>query len=172
MSRGTLDDLYLDWLYNQVVVEPQRLKYWRLLRQLYKTEFTYFVPNDGNRAEDGKDLRYEWADRCGIVPTQSWLDLGCSFLEMMIALSRRMCFEAEETPEYWFWHLLKNLGFDQFHDHRSFPRHEIASKVRAVLARTYDMTGNGGLFPLQHPSKDQRKVELWYQMSEYLLQDL
>lgn len=171
MPRGTLDDIYLEWLYDQVIVKNQRLSYWKLLRQLYKTEFTWFVPNDGNRAEDGKALRREWADSCGLEPDGAWMRLGCSFLEMLIALARRMEFEAEETPEFWFWHLIENLGFEDYNDHRSYPRSLVAQRLRIVNDRLYDMTGNGGLFPLRRPSKDQRRVEIWYQMSEYLLQD-
>jgi hypothetical protein len=40
-----------------------------------------------------------------------------------------------------------------------------------VIWRTYDRRGHGGLFPLQRSNRDQRRVEIWYQLSEYLLQD-
>lgn len=172
MERGTFDDLYLEWLYNQVVVEPQKLSYWRLMRHLYSTEFTWFVPNDDNRAADGRDLRVEWADGAHIDPPARWLQLGCSVLEMLIALARHMEFEAEETPEYWFWHLMENLGFQGYHDKGGYSSHDVTRRLKILVDRLYDHTGRGGLFPLRSPSKDQRKVELWYQMSEYLLQDL
>src|SRR5687768_4397946 len=171
MADGTLDDLYLAWLYEQVV-RPQRLTYWSLLRQLYKIEFTWFVPNDGNRAEDGKDLRHEWQDRLGIPVDPDWMKLPCSFLEMLVALSRRMEFEAEESPEYWFFDLLENLGFQGYHDNSGYSRNDVTRQVQIVLDRQYDKNGRGGLFPIIDTSKDQRRVELWYQMSEYLLQGL
>ena len=37
-----------------------------------------------------------------------------------------------------------------------------------MLAREYSDNGHGGLFPLKNPKKDQRKVEIWYQMTEYI----
>lgn len=168
-----LDDMYLEWLYDQVLVRAQRgATYWKLLSQMYKTEFTWFIPNDGNRAEDGKDLRVEWMRQVDIDASGHWLDLSCSFLEMLVALARRMCFEAEYTPQHWFWHLLENLGFEDCHDGSGYSRSYVQRRMRIVMDRTYDGDGNGGLFPLRDPEEDQRQIELWYQMSAYLLQDL
>ncbi|MFZ1684153.1 MAG: hypothetical protein WAU88_08510, partial [Candidatus Zixiibacteriota bacterium] len=42
--------------------------------------------------------------------------------------------------------------------------------LNRVIFRTYDARGNGGLFPLRRPQRDQREVELWYQASAYLLE--
>lgn len=168
-----LDDIYLEWLYDQVLVRTQRgASYWKLLRQMYQTEFTWFVPNDGNRAEDGKDLRTEWAAESDIDPPGMWLDMGCSFLEMLIALARRMSFQVGETPQHWFWHLLENLDVEANHDGSGYSRSYVVKRMRIVMDRMYDLNGNGGLFPLRRPNKDQRKVELWDQMNAYLLQDL
>lgn len=110
MSAGTLDDRYLSWLYGQVAVVKTRKSsktYWNLLRYLYSTEFVWFVPNDDNRAADGKELRREWMAETGIHPDAEWLSLGCSFLEMLIGLSRRLAFETEEDASFWFWHLIE-----------------------------------------------------------------
>lgn len=173
MAEGTVDEQYLEWLYDQVIVRTRKgATYWKLLRQMHQTEFTWFIPNDGNRAEDGRDLRAEWAAHNNIGPDRPWMELGCSFLEMLVALARRMEFEADHTPHHWFWHLLENLGFESFHDGSGYSRMFVTKRMRIVMDRMYDITGTGGLFPLRKPSKDQRKVEIWYQMSEYLLQDL
>lgn len=171
---GTLDDLYLEWLYDQVIVRTRSGKgasYWKLLRQMYQTEFTWFVPNDGNRAEDGKDLRREWLDSIDRDASPQWLDLGCSFLEMLVALARRMEFEADETPHHWFWKLLENMGLESYHDGIGYSPGFVRRRMTIVMKRLYDFAGNGGLFPLKNPVEDQRKVELWYQMSAFLLQD-
>lgn len=173
MPAGTLDDLYLDWLYNQVLVKAQRgASYWKLLRQLHQIEFRWFVPNDGNRAEDGLDLRKEWRDQVDISVDRDWMELGCSFLEILVVLARRMEFDGGETPQHWFWHLLENLEFNNCHDGSGYSRRYVLHRVKIVMDREYEPNGAGGLFPLREPSKDQREVELWYQMSEYLLQDL
>lgn len=172
---GTVDDQYLEWLYDQVLVRTRSGKgatYWKLLTQMHQTEFKWFVPNDGNRAEDGRDLRREWAEATDTDAPRHWFEMECSFLEMLVALARRMCFEADETPQHWFWHLLENLGCESYHDGIRYSRGYVMKRMRVVMDRMYDMTGNGGLFPLRHPNEDQRRVELWYQMSAYLLQDM
>lgn len=171
MSVGTWDDLYLDWLYNEVV-KNKRLTYWRLFRHLYKTPFRWFVPNDGNRAQDGIDLRKEWRDVIDVDPDSRWMELPCSVLEMMIALARRMEFEAEASPDYWFFDLLENLGFGDYHDGGGYSMNAVTRQLQILMDRVYEPNGVGGLFPVRRTNKDQRRVELWYQMSEYLLQGL
>ena len=39
------------------------------------------------------------------------------------------------------------------------------------VERRYKRSGEGGLFPLKNAAKDQRKVEIWYQLSSYLLEN-
>lgn len=174
MSSGTLDDRYLTWLYSQVAEVKTRKSsstYWDLFRQLYSTEFTWFVPNDDNRAADGKELRREWANQIDTPVDREWFCLGCSFLELLIGLSRRLEFETEEGTEYWFWHLLDNLGLLGFNDRSHYSAEEVDTRTNVVMMRRYDRNGQGGLFPLNTPDRDQRDVELWYQLSTYLLQN-
>ncbi len=174
--NGTLDDRYLTWLYRQVSGRAVRVKdpaktYWRLLRQLYSTEFIWFIPNDDNRAEDGRDLRSEFETEQVISYVDpDWHNLGCSFLEMLIGLSRRLSFEAEGGTPDWFWHLIHTLGLTGCTDASGYSEEEVTEVVNAVIWRTYDRDGNGGLFPLVKPRRDQTKVEIWYQLSEWLLQ--
>lgn len=170
---GTLDDQYLPWLYGLVAEVRTRRgsrTYWDLFRKLYTTEFAWFVPNDDNREEDGRELRREWANQEGIDPDPDWLRLGCSFLELLIGISRRLCFEGEGEVSAWFWHLINNLGLTGYHDRSKFNESAVDDITFAVIWRTYEPDGKGGLFPLQNPSQDQREVEIWYQLSEYLLQ--
>lgn len=174
MSTGTLDDEYLAWLYaqvDQVKTRKSSTTYWDLLRQLYSTEFVWFVPNDDNRAEDGRELRHEWSAECGIELDPDWLALGCSFLELLIGLARRLTFEAEGTTSEWFWHLMGNMGLMGFNDRSGYSREEVAERTSRIIHRTYDRNGQGGLFPLRSADKNQRRVELWYQLSAYLLQE-
>lgn len=174
------DEQYLTWLYGQIdnsnLKNPART-HWSLARQLYTKEFLWFVPNDDNRVEDGKDLRYEFLETCDVEdPDPSWLGLGCSMLEMLIALSRRLSFEGGGEPREWFWEMLENIEIfmahsnDQHYDARI--KDEINESLDRVIWRNYSPNGVGGLFPLSHPQEDQRKVEIWYQMAEYLLADV
>jgi hypothetical protein len=171
--NDTLDDLYLAWLYSQVGDVKERnksLTYWELFRHMHNIEFVWIVPNDDNRVEDGRDLRHEWAEETGISLGREWMNLGCSFLEMLIGLSRRLAFEADGHPPVWFWHLIKNLGLQECTDRSNYDHIEVEDRFNTVIYRTYDRNGRGGLFPLRYSRKDQRYVELWYQMSAYLLE--
>jgi len=170
-----LDEQYFEWLYKQVssvrLRNPSRT-YWRLLRQLYTKEFVWHVANDDNRVEDGRDLRVEFARQSRVRIDSDWLDLGCSMLEMMLGLSRRLAFEAGGESRDWFWQLIENLGLTTFNDmnyNESYER-EVDRVLEDIIWRRYRPDGSGGLFPLRYPDRDQRKVELWYQLNAYILE--
>lgn len=171
-----LDEQYIKWLYQQVASvrlrNPNRT-YWSLIRQLFTKEYIWFVPNDDNRVEDGRDLRYEFIEKTGIHPDAGWVDIGCSMLEMLIALARRLSFEAEGSPKDWFWILIENLDIrdhnDAYYNGRDNLK-DVDDILDRVIWRTYHFDGTGGLFPLKYPPEDQRETELWYQLSHYLLE--
>lgn len=172
MTR-TLDELYLTWLYRQVGsgLKTSRRTYWKLFGQLYSKEFVWLIGNDDNRAEDGKDLRNEFAAEEEVCdPDGLWSGLGCSFLEMLVGLSRRLSFETDREPREWFWELLKNLNLDSLHDKGRLNTAQVDEILDTVIWRTYTNHGVGGLFPLENECDDQREVELWYQMCAYLLE--
>jgi hypothetical protein len=178
-----LDERYFAWLYAQIGSIKNRnpaKSHWLLAKQLYSKEFLFYIPNDDNRAEDGKFLREEFLnenpeDCTGTV--EAWLDLGCSFLEMLIAVSRRASFEAPEegnnTPGDWFWRIMRNLDLDWYTDKVRIPNREgaIDHVLEAVMTRTYHADGSGGMFPLMDPTSDQRTTEIWYQMAAYLIEN-
>lgn len=174
MSTQPLDELYFLWLYRQVAdpdAKDPSLSFSALLRQLFQKEFVWIVPNDDNRAEDGKELRLEFIrDRKLETVDRMWSELGCSFLELTMGLSRRLSYEAGGESHYWFWKLMENLGIDRYSDNRRLPIKKIEDTLDRVIYRTYKRNGLGGFFPLKTTPHDQRKVELWYQLSEYLLE--
>ena len=171
-----LDDVYLEWLYGQVSSLKYRhasCTYWNLFNHLYRKKFIWFVANDDNRAEDGRDLRLEFFEFKQMPIDREWYELDCSVLEMIIALSRRLSFEADDTTESWFWELLNNLGLVYYNDavyrdQESLIMEEVDHKINRLISREYEADGSGGLFPLKYPLKDQRLVEIWYQLSDYL----
>lgn len=169
-----IDELYFKWLYKQVssVREKNPSKsYWELLRQLYQKEFVWIVPNDHNRVEDGRDLRLRFVHYSGVNPDPEWMGLGCSVLEMMIALSHRLSFEDGRSPKGWFWRLIENLGFEELTDANwgELTSEAVDEVLEQLIWRQYAPDGTGGLFPLEHPERDQREVEIWYQLCAYLL---
>lgn len=160
-----LHEAYLDYLAPQVGADPDGETYWQLLRLMHSKEFVWFVPNDDNRIVDGLDVRGEWLDMIELP-----IDMGpCSFLEVLVGLSRRMDFLTNERAEGWGWQLITNLGLNKMPDPLSrYKSQKTEDILEAVIWRTYQADGSGGFFPLIHPQEDQRKVELWYQMSAYV----
>jgi hypothetical protein len=174
MNAKPLDELYFIWLYRQVAnpdVADPAFTYWKLLKELYTKEFVWLVPNDDNRIVDGKELRVEFIQDEGLTEVDlDWIELGCSMFELMVGLSRRLSFEAEGEPHYWFWNMMENIGLQKYSDERRLARIHINKVLDRVIFRTYDPDGRGGLFPLNHSTQDQRNVELWYQLSAYVLE--
>jgi len=175
-------DLYFMWLSDTVMigeVGPKRNSYWFLAKQLYKKGFFWTVPNDDNRGVDGTLLRekFEFATN---FRTYKAIDRGpCNMLEMLVALAERVESamiepKAGDQTVRWFWEMMANCGLDKYTDEAYVNLNgmimvdEILNKI---LERTYHRNGDGGLFPLKDAKKDQRKVEIWYQMSAYLLEN-
>lgn len=173
----TLDERYLEWLYKSVAVLKNRnpaRSYWNLCVALFSTEFEWFIPNDDNRIMDGKDLREEFLDISGYKGDKDWLEQGCSMLEMLVALSRRIAFEANHGDAFeWFWIMIDNVGLRPFvdADFNDDFNTDVGVILERVIQRTYDPDGSGGLFPLSATREDQRQVEIWYQLAAYLLEN-
>lgn len=155
-------------------------EYNMLLRRLHHHEFYSFIPHDDNRASDGLKLREIFFDtEGGHMASSSLPDGPCTVLEMLIGLSFRMEIdlavgENAKTVSECFWELIENLKLLWAHDDAYFEEgavEEIDSMIRDFLDRRYDADGTGGLFPLKNTKKDQRIVEIWYQMAEYLLEN-
>lgn len=180
MSK-TLDVLYnkyFDWMCELVCDERyfDRVPYIKLLSYLHTREFVYSIEMDGNRAEDGIDLRYRFAYEKGYDDsfTINHLDDGpCSVLEMMIALAIRCEEHIMDDPDIgdrttqWFWNMIDNLGLDSMND-LYFDEEYTEVIIDRFLNREYDENGKGGLFTVKRCTHDLRTVEVWYQMCWYL----
>ncbi len=175
MSRlANLDEGYLNWLCGLVgpVRNPNpKRTYFLLEEQLFLKDFTWTIPNDDNRSEDGKELRQEFLQDYTV--DQTWMNTPCNVLEMLIALSRRIAFESFGTADQWFWKFIENLGLGELTDEAyTYSTGEYVDVVLDnFLNRKYETNGRGGIFPLNEPYQDQRQVELWYQMAAYLLEE-
>jgi hypothetical protein len=153
--------------------------YLRLLEKLHSIEFYSLVPHDDNRSADGEKLREIFIDELGPQAHSFLPKNGCSVLEMMIGVAKRLEFDLcgsfyEKSSTEWFWVLIDNLGFsdfsDQFYDidMRDLAETEM---VKCLLERRYSKSGEGSLFPLKKTKKDMRNVEIWYQMSEWIIEN-
>lgn len=174
--NAIIEERYFEWLYAHVHdpdIDRREMTYWKLLRQLHNKEFVYTVLNDDNRWQDGRELRDEFrADFEELTLPEVWLGLPCSMLEMLVALTKRLEFQTDEPMEGWFWHLLENIGIAQYNDVRYSDEawHTIDAALDRVIFRKYSYSGRGGLFPLGRADRDQRQLEIWFQMHMYLLE--
>lgn len=169
---------YFEWLCELVHVDQENASWWILMKDLHHRTFYAIVPHDENRAGDGIDLREEYLR---VMRYPEYLEIGeeCSVLEMLIGLARRIDFELSDpysnnttdNTAYWFWEMLDNLGLTIFDDASYVEcggvRH-VDKIIDRFLRRSYRRNGEGGLFPLKNTRDDQRKTEIWYQMSAYL----
>jgi hypothetical protein len=121
-------------------------------------------------------LRFEFLDEREINdPDPAWMDLGCSMLEFLIALSRRAAFKGEGKPKYWFWLMLENVDLARFNDKKYRENEEgyserIDATLDHIIWRTYAPSGMGNIFPLREPRENQRDVEVAYQLNAYIIE--
>lgn len=146
--------------------------YRKLLMHLHNIEFTWFVPNDDNRADDGIQLRRRFGLSRDDTGLQKYLNGPCSVLEMMVALALR-CEEWMDDTKFgnrtgqWFWGMINNLGLNAMRD-SNFDRNYVDDVIARLLNREYEPNGKGGLFTVKHCDHDLRTVEIWCQLSWYL----
>jgi len=176
MSRTTIDRIhevrgeYLTWLEDQLRDEYSPTgEYWGLVNLMFDKEFTWSVPHDDNRIADALQLRNEYSDEKHVRRAQMRRLGPCSFLEVLIGLSRRLAFTAGGKAPGWAWVLLTNLELDKMIDPLS-PRkiNKINDIMDTVIQRTYSPDGQGGFFPLAYPDDDQTRIELWYQLNSFV----
>lgn len=140
---------------------------------MHETIFVAVVAFDENRIADARDLKYEYlAEAEDEAGDPNWTRSPVSMLEVLIVLARALSFEMDDPVAPWFWHLIEVLELEQFND-REYDNHaqEVITKtLDRVIWRQYEPDGHGGLFPLRSSSRDQREVELWYQLNAYLLE--
>ena len=174
MTRNQVIDEYFDWMYNLVC--DRKRPYRRLFEHLHSRVFTYTIEMDGNREEDGIDLRYRFAYERGYDAraVATYLDnKPCSVLEMLIALSVR-CEEhimsnqdiGDQTGR-WFWGMMDNLGLTSMYD-TNFLSSRTDDIIDRFLNREYAPNGEGGLFTINNCRYDLRTVDIWYQLNWYL----
>jgi hypothetical protein len=185
-SRKIIEE-YFYRLCNIIHAEQNNGGYLVLCRRLFDTEFKWFILNDDNRAEDGLWLRDRYP-----VNLQDVYQEPCNMLEMLIALAERFeeIVHKEDQSDCvakYFWEMMENCGLARYSDTWFSENLEdykrISGKIPGetgwdtclidrlidrIVNREYSRLGNGGLFPLRNSKKDQRKVELWYQLAEYI----
>lgn len=161
-------EAYFKWLLNKVNADDVIL----VCRYLHMRDFYWTVPFDSNREYAGKNLRVDWECRDEYFKDYSKIDAGpASCFEVLIGISIAMenqLWDPIDNPEYnastFFHEMISNLGLDDIRDHYNI----MAAIVDKWLDRAYEPNGKGGIFPLDNPFGDQREIEIWDQMNQYI----
>lgn len=171
------DEEYFYWLCSCIDIGGRDIGRLTLARDLHSIPFTWTIPNDDNRAQDGKELRDTFASESPFTePTENG---NASVLEVLVALAVRIDGLLAETNTQrnvgvWFDEMISNLGLVIPDDNKISMIDTIMIRannnviVGDFLVRKYHSNGKGGLFPLKNSKQDQRNVEIWYQMMSYL----
>lgn len=181
-----LDELYFEWLLTRLDPDGVSDEVAYVSNLLHNCPFGRRVGLDINRAKDGADLRKEFLhqmDEADFEPhvTNDLLMHECTWLEMLVALSRHLDYLYDGGVEGRYLELVSNLGLEDllsFHPHRTEEeeerdQQEVCTITSAVDDNRIDQDGRGGIFPLQkthHP--DQREVEIWDQQAAYFSERL
>lgn len=176
-SRVTQD--YFEWLCEKVSIGKHHgMSYYILAKELNSTEFIPYFGNDDNRAMDGLRLREEYAFDEGLDILPKEPD-PCSVFEMIVAMAMRMDFIIGDNTDYdhgkstagYFWELIGNLGLEGYDDESFLDMNDfwdVHHSLDIFIKREYMKNGKGGLFPILNKRVNQKKLEIWYQMQNYI----
>lgn len=174
MTDTLIEERYFSWLAEKVGGFREHKK---LFRTLFNTPYVYTIPMDGNRYEDGIDLRYRFGKEKDIPDSVIKKDLDytdCTLLEVMVAMAIR-CEEhimendelGDRTP-LWFWHMVESLGVMGCTD-AVYDESVVLAAIDRLYNRAYSPDGDGGLVKMhKRMDFDMRRMELWDQMMAYL----
>lgn len=184
-----MNEEYFEWLLNKAGVDEEDNGYSILCSVMHEMIFYPILEMDADRWEDGVSYRYTFAfehenrdEQAADILTEYLDDQlgGCTVLELVISLIDKMSYEMldsqyEAGPGKWFEELICNLGLDVYTNHEFMENEaayfEVDQILERVIFRKYDYNGEGGFFPLQSASEDQRDVELVIQMNNYLAEN-
>jgi len=170
---------YFEWLYSQAFLYrdidsgevTSHLSYIHVADRMHNIWFKPLVEYDDNRIADGSELRQEFLLLHGGRRKNALASV--SILEVLLGLARRANIMIDVSEHEWFSIFLANLNLDKFND--EYCLSHATGRVDRILNRfndrRYDYNGNGGIFPLRRTKHDQRQVELWYQMGEYMTEN-
>ena len=161
-------DDYFDWLCSKVVDGYPDSSDEKLLRQLYSLPFVYVIANDSHRYDDGIGLRslYRYETDNEVV----W-EGPCSVLEVLVSMAKMVgedvlgTYYNDKRTYEWFWMMVDNLGL------RGVGEVEVEGIVGTWVNREFDYDGRGSPFPLRKPPEDQRTVEIWKQICNYIYEN-
>lgn len=184
MDHKNLKRLYLKYLYDLGFSDTDHLN---LALYLHDKPFNWTNRMDENRMYDGLGMRrgfresstgrrfnFRFDKKDGLDNFDIFSSLdgnACTMLEFFVGFAYRLARDmfSDITCEELVEHMLRNLDIWQFDDDSDFGDDDIIDTIDTILYRwvncEYYFDGRGGLFPLDHPLEDMRKVQMWTQAS-------
>lgn len=147
--------------------------YIELLENLYDERF-YWVefPEDENRVKDALYFRSNTFAKD--FPYDYWelKDRPVSIFELMVTLAIRLEKEmmtnmSDDHTGKWLYIMIKNLGLSEL-TNDNFDRSYFINVIVTFLNRNFEPSGHGGLFVTKNINIDMTKLNIWYQMNEYI----
>lgn len=178
MRNEQLLNAYYLWLLDSIDGTSVHVEdYMELTLQLFDTDFFWRIENDANRASDGLNLRYEYVNVYGGEYCPEFDEKNVSVLEVLIALA--VNWEHEITYDFrlgdrsaiWFWDMIRNLGLLKMTNWAYDPDF-VGETLTIWMDRQFDKNGNGSPFLVKEDDRDQRKLEIWLQLQQYVLENV
>lgn len=138
-------------------------RYSKLLWRLHNSEFIWVHPGDQNRYKDGVYLREYFGF--------DFINPG-SILEVLTAFASRIDNEyigspGEQRPDIIFMEMLRNLNLLRMDDDH-YDEDEVYTILDVWMHRRYFFDGKGSIFQIRNPIRNQRKIDMWSQMLDYI----
>jgi hypothetical protein len=163
-------DNYREWLLHRINFHKKQ--YSKLMEIMHNYPYVVYVYMDRNRYEDGVYQRAEYY-RDADLPPGALNMCPCSVLEMLVGFAKRIddewigCDYGEDPhPQDFFFEMICNLGLKEATNSR-ISSAKVVKILDIWIKREFDSDGNGSVFPIKNPQKDQRNTELWCQFQEY-----
>lgn len=158
-------DSYFNWLYKISFGESR--EWYDVMLDLDEVAFHWdsTIKYDENRALDGLQLRRDFLFAEGMTRETRDIDARpVSFFEVYVGLGKKLAHLLDRDLQASMAYLMSIGPFQPY-----FDLGQVLEAAHRVMDRDYSYNGEGGLFPLQNPPRDQRLVELLYQLNLHVL---
>lgn len=168
-----MNDRYFDWLVDLVNADDLL----RLCEIMDGLDFTWTIPLDENIMYHAFELRDMYADETGCESGRHYI--SCSLFEAIVGLAYKCDMDVMYEPSIghrysmWFHFFLENLFDGKLRNAEAFmDEDEIIDICVRFMNRDYERDGSGGMFPIKHDRRDQRRIHLWLQMNMWLVENV
>ena len=169
-----VEERYYEWLLKEVSPNGEDQTYRSLTRYLFYKPFCWTYPMDENRAKDGWDMRTRFAyeEDFGQDDLDHINDFP-NYLEVLVALAYRCSTEIISrtngscSPEI-FWHMMRSSGLWRLDDY-NWSEFQADLIIQNIMYHEFEKNGQGGLFTTVNEKIDMRKLQIWYQLQNYLI---